>query len=308
MIRRGTAAVSALAFCCIASGSIAQAPLPAAAASPKPTRGALLQADHALSAAARTRGVAGALGEVLASNALFLYDGAPIVSGRENVVILLRAQTSLAAMRVQWLPLVAAISADGTFGATYGVTSTVSLPAQPDSTIRFGKYISIWRWSRRETWELVAHVEMGFSDVPVIIPPGLAGAASSPGNSLSGAGASFARADVEFAKVAASSGAPAAFGAFAAPDAATLPGSGEIIIGLAAIRARMLESSVAAAKWEWHPLYAEGSASGDLGFTVGEATIKVQNSTEEYHSKYLTVWRRQPDGSIRFIVDGGNGR
>jgi ketosteroid isomerase-like protein len=72
----------------------------------------------------------------------------------------------------------------------------------------------------------------------------------------------------------------------------------------------MLESPAAKAKWEWHPVYSEGSAAGDLGFTVGEATIAVPGASgvTEYKSKYLTIWRRQPDGSIRYIVDGGNDR
>ena len=68
------------------------------------------------------------------------------------------------------------------------------------------------------------------------------------------------------------------------------------------------ESPAAAAKWEWHPVYSEGAASGDLGFTVGEAVITPPGATPDkaFHSKYLTVWRRQPDGSLRYIVDGGN--
>jgi ketosteroid isomerase-like protein len=151
---------------------------------------------------------------------------------------------------------------------------------------------------------------MGLSDQKVVIPPSLAQSALPTTNPSSGNGAAFAQADVAFAKMAAASGAPAAFGAFAAPDAMTLPGTGEIVIGPAAINARMLESPAAKAKWEWHPVYSEGSSAGDLGFTVGEATIAIPgaNGVTEYKSKYLTIWRRQPDGSIRFIVDGGNDR
>ena len=309
MIRRGTAVVPfALAFLLIAPALPAQTASPTATATPKATRASLLQADHALSAAARTRGVAGAFGEVLAPSSLFLYEGAPIVAGRDNILALLGAQPVLAAMRVQWLPLVAAISTDGTLGATYGVTAISPLPAGGDSAIRFGKYISTWRWSQTGAWQLVGHVEMGLTDAALVIPPGLAKVTLPAGNPLLGTGAPFARADIDFAKMAAANGAPAAFGAFAAPDAATLPGSGEIVIGPPAIRARMLESSVATAKWDWRPVYSEASGGGDLGFTVGEATIKPPNSSDEYHSKYLTVWRRQPDGSIRFLVDGGNGR
>jgi ketosteroid isomerase-like protein len=289
----------------------AQAASPAAAApSAKAVRESLLQADRALSAAARARGFGAAFGEVLASNALFLYEGAPIVSGRENVLALLSAQPALTATRVQWLPVVVVVSSDGTIGATYGVTTISSLPVQPDSALRFGKYISTWRRSPAGGWQLAAHVEMGLTDAKVVIPPSLAKPMSPPGDPSSGSGAAFTRADIDFAKMAGAMGAPAAFGAFAAPDAATLPGSGEIIIGPAAIHTRMLESPAATANWEWLPVYAEGSAAGDLGFTVGEATIRIPGSTgtTEFHSKYLTLWRRQPDGTIRFVVDGGNGR
>ena len=157
---------------------------------------------------------------------------------------------------------------------------------------------------------MAAHVDMGLVSGTPVLSASVKDGSPLGGNPLSGAGAAFAQADIDFAKLAAASGGPVAFGAFAAPDAATLPGSGEIVVGPPAIKARMLESPVAAATWAWHPVYSEGAASGDLGFTVGEATIKIPgpNGVTDYHSKYLTVWRRQPDGSVRFVVDGGNGR
>jgi ketosteroid isomerase-like protein len=308
VIRRRTG-VAAIALALFSGGANlpAQNVSPAATPAQRPTRGSLLQADRALSVAARARGVAGAFDGVLARDALLLYEGAPIVAGRGNIVTLLAAQPSLVAMRVQWLPVVAAMSTDGSFGATYGVTVIASLPIQADSALRFGKYISTWRWAQLGGWQMVGHVEMGLASAAVVIPPGLA-RASFPGDPLSGIGAPFARADAEFARMAAASGAPEAFGAFAAPDAATLPGTGEIVIGPAAIRAQMLESPAATAKWEWHPVYSDGSPAGDLGFTIGEATITPAGSSDAFHSKYLTLWRRQPGGAIRFIVDGGNGR
>jgi ketosteroid isomerase-like protein len=151
---------------------------------------------------------------------------------------------------------------------------------------------------------------MGLSDQRVVIPDSVPKSFVSSKNPSTGTGAPFAKADLEFSRMAGSTGAPSAFGAFAASNAMTLPGTGEIVIGPAAIHARMLESPAAKAKWAWHPVYSESSASGDLGFTVGEAVIAIPgaNGVNNFKSKYLTVWRRQPDGSIRFIVDGGNGR
>ena len=46
----------------------------------------------------------------------------------------------------------------------------------------------------------------------------------------------------------------------------------------------------------WWPQFAGVANSGDLGFTTGGATIPV---------RYFTVWQRQPDGSWRWLYDGG---
>jgi hypothetical protein len=54
----------------------------------------------------------------------------------------------------------------------------------------------------------------------------------------------------------------------------------------------------------WWPVAAAIAESGDLGCTVGEATIASLN----HYSKYLTIWRRQPDRSWKFVADGGNVR
>jgi len=249
------------------------------------------------------------LADALTGDALFLYEGAPIVAGRAKVLGLLKSQPALSGLRVQWQPLVALVSSDGSLGATWGVTA-ISSAGKPDSALRFGKYISTWRRGAGGAWQLAAHVDMGLATGTPVLTTNLTEGSPRSGNPLTGAGGAFAQADIDFAKLAAASGAPVAFAAFAAPDAATLPGSGEIIVGPPAIKARMLESPSAAATWAWHPVYSEGAASGDLGFTVGEATIRVPgaNGATEYHSKYLTVWRRQPDGAVRFVVDGGNGR
>lgn len=51
---------------------------------------------------------------------------------------------------------------------------------------------------------------------------------------------------------------------------------------------------------EWWPNFAGISRSGDLGFTTGGVAV---NGNRAGH--YFTVWRRQPDGSWRWVYDGG---
>jgi len=308
-LNRGTT-ISRIAIAVFACASVATAQNQSntpSETSAKAARESLLKADQTLSSDVSHRGIAAALEDAAAADVLFLYAGAPIVAGHDKVVTLLAAQPELKVNRIQWLPLVVTVSADGLIGATWG--AVIIRPSQSDSA-RFGKYISTWRRSPNGEWKLAAFVEMGLSDQKAVIPDDVRKSFVSSKNPFAGTGAPYARADLEFSKMAASKGAPSAFGTFAARNAVTLPGTGELVIGPAAIHARMLESPAAKAKWAWHPVYSEGSASGDLGFTIGEAVIAIPGTTgvTNFNSKYLTVWRRQPDGSIRFIVDGGNVR
>jgi hypothetical protein len=120
---------------------------------------------------------------------------------------------------------------------------------------------------------------------------------------LSVAGQAFADADRAFAKLAADSGAAVAFERWAAHDAFIFGGDGLMVRG-----ARAIGNAVSGpAAWRWAPVAAGGSRSGDLGWTVGEAVITPPGNAPA-HTKYLSVWARQPDGAIRFITDGGNGR
>lgn len=58
----------------------------------------------------------------------------------------------------------------------------------------------------------------------------------------------------------------------------------------------------------WDPNYAEVAASGDLGYTVGryERRSRAEGETVVNTGTYLTVWRRQEDGSWKVKADIGN--
>jgi ketosteroid isomerase-like protein len=57
----------------------------------------------------------------------------------------------------------------------------------------------------------------------------------------------------------------------------------------------------------WWPVYADVSEAGDLGYTTGpyEYRDKPSDAKPEGAGHYFTIWRRQPDGSWRFVVDLG---
>lgn len=54
----------------------------------------------------------------------------------------------------------------------------------------------------------------------------------------------------------------------------------------------------------WEPKGADISASGDLGFTYG--VYKVATADTTIQGTYLNVWRKQEDGTWKFVVDTGN--
>jgi ketosteroid isomerase-like protein len=58
----------------------------------------------------------------------------------------------------------------------------------------------------------------------------------------------------------------------------------------------------------WDPTFAAVSSSGDLGYTVGtrESSRRVGAEQVVDRGTYLTVWRRQEDGSWKVEADIGN--
>jgi hypothetical protein len=53
---------------------------------------------------------------------------------------------------------------------------------------------------------------------------------------------------------------------------------------------------------EWWPNFAGISRSGDLGFTTGGVQVGGRRT-----GHYFTVWKRQADGSWKWVYDGGSG-
>jgi len=105
-------------------------------------------------------------------------------------------------------------------------------------------------------------------------------------------------ADRAFAALSARQGPNAAFQAYAAPDV-TLLNAAQPHTTPEQLGKRFPPDL----KIDWEPDEAVISAGGDLGYTLGHATITRDGKVDK--SRYLTIWRKQPDGSWKFILDGG---
>ena len=110
-------------------------------------------------------------------------------------------------------------------------------------------------------------------------------------------------AEQAFAQMAKEKGIHDAFLAFADEKAVLLRGN-QLVVGIDSIDA-FLENQVSKSL-VWTPDFVEVSASGDLGYTYGKYSFsyKDENGGEQINKGYFhTVWKRQPDGSWKFVWD-----
>lgn len=54
----------------------------------------------------------------------------------------------------------------------------------------------------------------------------------------------------------------------------------------------------------WKPIRAEAAQSGEMGYSFGYAIYKGKDTTT--YTNYCTVWKKQKDGSWKFVYDAGN--
>ncbi|MGD2154993.1 MAG: hypothetical protein PVG79_17140, partial [Gemmatimonadales bacterium] len=56
----------------------------------------------------------------------------------------------------------------------------------------------------------------------------------------------------------------------------------------------------------WEPVVADVSAAGDLGYTTGPWEYRQDPEADAVaHGNYFTVWKTQPDGSWKAVIDHG---
>ena len=95
----------------------------------------------------------------------------------------------------------------------------------------------------------------------------------------------------------------------AADGAQLIPG--RIVRGSADIRALMSPLLTnPRMKLYWEPDTASVAASGDFGYTIGHSRTVRRNddgtTTVVQTGRYVTLWRRQPDGSWKVELDTGH--
>lgn len=102
-------------------------------------------------------------------------------------------------------------------------------------------------------------------------------------------------------------GALAAFQHFAAPDVAFLDVDPRQLRGAAAVQERM-GSFPAGASLTWSAFFTDVSDDGSLGYNYGRYEFRVPGKDGKERVQggwFLTIWKRQPDGTWRYVMDNG---
>jgi ketosteroid isomerase-like protein len=125
---------------------------------------------------------------------------------------------------------------------------------------------------------------------------------------IQGQAAELIEVDAAFSRMSVAEGMPAAFLAYAAPDAVMLSQSGVAIKGWESLRDLLSGRPGGATTLVWTPLYADIAESGELGYTYGASHLSgtgPNGEPIEARGHYVSVWKRQLDGSWKWVLDSG---
>jgi hypothetical protein len=152
-----------------------------------------------------------------------------------------------------------------------------------------GHYAAVWRRHGGD-WKLAVFLRKP-AEAQKVPPPawfvplrGEREPSPAPAHSVSAA-------DSAFAALAQQSGTQTAFTTYAAQDAVQLART--MVFGREGIH-RLFDGSPI---FHWTPLVED--ASQDLGYTIGAYAVGAARGN------YLTIWRLEPDGCWRYVLDGG---
>jgi ketosteroid isomerase-like protein len=114
-------------------------------------------------------------------------------------------------------------------------------------------------------------------------------------------------AERSFAEMAQKEGISEAFLAYAAEDA-VLMRNDKLTIGKEALKASFEKNKSATGKVSltWKPDFVDVSLSGDLGYTYGKyvyTSTDTLDQTKVFEGIFHTVWKRQADGTWKFVWD-----
>jgi ketosteroid isomerase-like protein len=101
-------------------------------------------------------------------------------------------------------------------------------------------------------------------------------------------------------------GVGAAFHSYADTSVAMIRGNDSLITGRMGVKAYYSRPVYDRAQVEWGPEFIDVSQSGDLAYSYGRyhwILVDSAGQQSEFRGRYLTIWKKQADGSWKYVWD-----
>jgi hypothetical protein len=216
----------------------------------------------------------------------------------------LARDTLLAGARAAWTVVRLDISADGNDGYSYGYFDVI----RPRGDTLPGAFQAYWRRDEGGAWKALAlrrsrRASGPTEGMPAAWRPAAAPYRAWPMRDTTEAWATLKATEIAFSDSSATS-VRAAFMSFAAPDAAKVQGS-KYAFGPEAIGEEFRTPPPGFNGIQWHAEWGTVARSNDLGFNIGPVSQRTPpaGAPQGPGGLFFTVWRRQPNGEWRYLVD-----
>jgi ketosteroid isomerase-like protein len=267
-------------------------------------RAELLETHRVASLRAAGGDLIGALSGVFDARGFFSGAASEPGRGPAAAAAYLRRDTLNATSRALWTVLRSDVSAVGRDGYTYGYLDVI----RSNGDTVPGAFHAYWRRGVNGAWKVLAMARQRRQSGPTDpLPAAIAELPRSyrvwPAADSLAAFSTLKATEVAFSDSAASN-VRAAFMAFAAPDAAKLGGT-KYGFGPDAIGEPFKNPPAFFTGIKWYAEFGTVAESNDLGFDVGPVVRRAPapGGAEERVGTFFTIWRRQPDGQWRYLVD-----
>lgn len=115
--------------------------------------------------------------------------------------------------------------------------------------------------------------------------------------------------DKEFSTFSQQEGMKKAFLKYCAPEAVLLRPNSQPISGKESIEKHLGNRQDDASRLSWEPQFADVAHSGEMGYTYGTYKAEYKNAdghTEITQGTYISVWKKDPEGDWKYVLDTGN--
>ena len=289
----------------VSIGASAAEPVQVEAQSPQALADDLLRADRSFAAAAAGKPTAEAVAAMLDSDAvMFIIPQPTLARGRSEAVDLLAKAFAGDPSPLDWKPIRAGVSADGTQGFTYGFATRTAKDKPPT----FSKYLSYWV-KRPEGWRVAAYklVPREAGEAPADLRPAALPERIVKPNVDAAALAAYRdeldKTERAFSEESQVDGLGAAFRKYGSADAMNVGGGADFTYGNDAIAAGF--GTDKGSPLRWAPDGVLVASSGDLGITFGYLQRNGAVPPGRLAKiPWFTVWRRvSPQVPWRYVAE-----